>query len=116
MNGSKAPTAIDPACRDRRRRDGREVICQKDSRPLLPAAAATRQGVPPDRVSFIDALDVLRLCPFAALKLTLTVNPKRPDRDEPRAIKRRKDRYTYMTRPREELRKALGITRESSLS
>ena len=43
--------------------------------------------------------------------LTLVVNPLRPNRHEPRVIKRRKDRCTYMTKPREELRKALGITK-----
>jgi len=69
--------------------------------------AATEQGVPPDRISFIDALDAL--CHGGPA--TLRVNPSRPDRDEPRVIKRAKDHYTYMTRPRDELRKTLGITR-----
>jgi hypothetical protein len=74
--------------------------------------AAKRQGVPPDRISFIDALDVLCYCdPIVAASMKLTVNPHRPGRHEPRVIKRRKDRYTYMTRPREQLRQALGIKR-----
>ena len=74
--------------------------------------AAQRQSVPPDRISFIDALDVVRHRGLmVAVSLTLVVNPLRPARHEPRVIKRRKDRYTYMTKSREELRKALGITK-----
>ena len=69
--------------------------------------AATRQGVPPERVSFIDALDALRHGGPTRLRL----NPDRPGRDEPRVIKRAKDRYTYMTKPRDALRQALGIKR-----
>jgi hypothetical protein len=79
---------------------------------LLMLDAAQRQGVPPDRVSFIDALDALRhRRPRTLLSLALRVNPLRPQRCEPRVIKRHKDRYTYMTRPRDELRQLLGITR-----
>ncbi len=73
--------------------------------------AAQRQGVEADRISFIDALDALRhRGPHVAATITLTVHPKRPSRDQPRVIKRRKDRYSYMTKPRDELRKTLGIT------
>lgn len=73
--------------------------------------AAKRQGVEPDRISFVDALDALRYAdPYADLP-TLVVNPWRPGRDEPRVIKRRKDCYTIMTRPRERLRQELNITR-----
>ena len=67
---------------------------------------ALRRGVPPDRVSFIDALDALRYG-GGLERIDLWLNPDRPDRMEPRVIKRRKDRYTYMTRPRDELRQAL---------
>lgn len=81
---------------------------------LLMLDAATRQGVPPDRISFIDALDVLCYCdPRVAWPVALLVNPSRRSgggRHEPRVIKRRKDRYTYMTQPRDKLRQALGIT------
>jgi hypothetical protein len=77
--------------------------------------AAARQGVASDRISFIDALDAWRHRGLrAAVTLDLIVNPLRPGRHEPRVIKRRKDRYTYMTRPRDELRKALGITRKAA--
>lgn len=67
---------------------------------LLMLEAARRQGVEPDRVSFIDALDVLRHRPPDEPLPTLTVNPHRPGRHQPRVIKRRKDRYPVMTRPR----------------
>jgi hypothetical protein len=73
--------------------------------------AAEKRGVPPDRISFIDALDALAHPPSLGASRRLTLNPSRPDRDEPRVIKRRKDRYTAMTRPRETLRQELGITR-----
>jgi len=73
--------------------------------------AARRQGVPPDRISFIDALHALRHRPHEVAWLPLIVNPNRPGRDQPRVIKRRKDRYTMMTKPRDQLRKALEITR-----
>ncbi len=72
---------------------------------------AERGGVPPDRISFIDALDALRHPQALAASRRLIINPNRPGRDEPRVIKRRKDRYTVMTRPRENLRQELGITR-----
>jgi hypothetical protein len=79
---------------------------------LLMLDAARRQGAEPDRVSFVDALDALRYrLPSAAATTTLIVNRLRPGRCEPRVIKRRKDRYTYMTRPRDQLRQELGITR-----
>lgn len=73
--------------------------------------AAQRQKIAPHRLSFIDALDVLRHGTDVASPgaRPLKVNPDRPDRDEPRRIKRHKDRYTYLTRPRDELKKILGI-------
>ena len=70
-----------------------------------PAAFATL-------MSFIDALDALRhRAADVAETVKLRVNPPRPGRHEPRRIKRRKDRYTYLTRPRDELRQTLGISR-----
>jgi len=65
---------------------------------------ARRRDVEPDRVSFIDALDALR---HGEGQRPLTLNPDRPDRTQPRVIKRRKDRYTYMTRPRQQLKQSL---------
>lgn len=69
---------------------------------LLMLDAAQRQGTPPDRVSFIDALDTLRHRPPDDPVPNLALNPQRPGRAQPRVIKRRKDRYPVMTRPRHE--------------
>lgn len=78
---------------------------------LLMLAAARRQGADPDRVSFADALDALRYRrPRMTSTVMLLLNALRPGRCEPRVIKRPRDRYTYMTRPRDQLRQQLGIT------
>lgn len=69
---------------------------------MLMIEAAQQQDVSPNRVSFIDALDVLRSRSPTDPVPTLIINPHRPGRDQPRVIKRRKDRYTAMTRPRHE--------------
>jgi hypothetical protein len=69
---------------------------------MLMLEAAQQQGVSPNRVSFIDALDVLRHRPPTEPVPMLTINPIRPGRDQPRVIKRRKDRYPVMTRPRQQ--------------
>ena len=76
--------------------------------------AAHRQGVPPDRISFIGALDVLRHPVPDAATLRLAVDPTRPGRDESRVIKRPPDRYTYTTKPRDQLRKGFGITKDAA--
>ena len=70
--------------------------------------------MPPDRISFIDALDALLYTCDPPLLPPLQTHALRPDRDEPRVIKRPKDHYRYMTRPRDELRQALGITRPNA--
>jgi len=44
----------------------------------------------------------------------IVINPVRPDRDEPRRIKPAKDRYTYLTRPRDGLRQTPGIQRPAA--
>jgi len=62
--------------------------------------AAERQGRDVDRISFIDALDALRYRPQRLGCVALIVHPDRPCRHQPRRIKRPKDRYTYLTRPR----------------
>jgi len=68
-------------------------------------AAAVRQNVAPDRISFIDAVRWL----LAGMRtgVTLRRNPPRPGRFEPRARKRRMINYPYMTRPRETMRKEM---------
>ncbi len=67
--------------------------------------AAERQGVNPNRVSFIDALR--RLCsgcrqPAVQRPIDLIVNPVRPGRWHPRVLKRRIKPYDLMNRPRGE--------------
>jgi len=78
---------------------------------LLMLRQAKVRGCDPRRLSFIDARDVLR---YTASQPTnrpipeLVYHKIRPGRDEPRVIKRRKDNYCYMTKPRETLRQNLG--------
>jgi hypothetical protein len=70
-------------------------------------AAAARQGVNVDRISFADALGWLaHTQPGSGLR-DLKVNPDRPDRVEPRAVKRRPKAYKRLTQPREVLRNRL---------
>jgi Transposase DDE domain len=69
--------------------------------------AARRQGVVPDRLSFIDALRWLRGAEAGEEMPELVVNPWRPGRSEPRCKKRRPKQYDLMRLPRAELRKRL---------
>ena len=69
--------------------------------------AASRQSVPVDRVSFSDTLKWLRHARPAEHLPVLLVNLYRPERIEPRAVKRRPKEYDRLTKPRRELRKAL---------
>jgi hypothetical protein len=71
------------------------------------AQAARRQGVPPARVSFADALAWLRAARPGDELPRLKVNPWRPGRAEPRVRKRRPKQYDLMNKPRAVLRKAL---------
>ncbi len=70
-------------------------------------AAARRQHVEADRISFIDALRWLQTAEAGEALPDLIVNPSRPDRHEPRVIKDLQDTYRKMTRPRKKLRQAL---------
>jgi hypothetical protein len=70
-------------------------------------AAARRQGLPILRLSFIDAVRWLRSAKAGDVLSKLVVNPDRPDRVEPRVVKRRPKEYDRMTRPRAELRRRL---------
>ena len=70
-------------------------------------AAARRQGLPIGRLSFIAAVRWLRSAKATAELEDLVVNPYRPDRVEPRVVKRRPKEYDRMTRPRAELRREL---------
>jgi hypothetical protein len=68
-------------------------------------AAAARQNVDPDRISFLDAVRwILSALPGEPVP-ELIVNPRRPDRHEPRVIKDLQDTYRKMTRSRRDLRR-----------
>jgi len=69
--------------------------------------AAKRQGVALERISFIDALRWLSTARPGEPLPSLVVNPHRPGRVEPRAVKRRPKPYPLLTKPRREARKAL---------
>jgi hypothetical protein len=75
---------------------------------LVMLEASRRQKVALERISFIDALRWLRDTDCGAELTPLVVNPLRPDRIEPRVLKRRMKEYNLMNRPRSELRKALS--------
>lgn len=74
---------------------------------LVMLEASRRQRVPLQRVSFIDALRWLRHTPPGTPLSDLVINPFRPNRLEPRVLKRRMKKYTLMKKPRQVLRKAL---------
>ena len=69
--------------------------------------AAQRQGVKPDRISFIDTLRWLTLRRAGEPLPVLGVNPHRPGRVQPRVVKRRPKQYSLMTRPRDQMIKAM---------
>lgn len=67
--------------------------------------AARRQGVPPDRISFVDAmLWLLYSAPGAPLP-KLVVNPRRVRRSQPRKLKNARHRFPQLKQPRAELSK-----------
>ena len=69
--------------------------------------ASRRQGVPVERISFVDALRWLTEARAGVALPKLVVNPDRSDRAEPRVRKRRPKQYPLMKKPRSVLRKAL---------
>jgi hypothetical protein len=74
---------------------------------LVMLEASRRQGIPVDRISFVDALRWLSEARAGDALPKLVVNPDRADRYEPRVKKRRPKQYPLMTKPRSDLRKAL---------
>ena len=70
--------------------------------------AAQRQGVMPDRISFVDALRWLVAAGTGLPLRRIRVLPLRPDRHEPRVRKRRPKNYPLMTKLRAELTQALS--------
>ena len=71
---------------------------------LVMLHASQQQGVPPDRISFVDALRWLRDADTDPKTMTLLVQPSRPGRLEPRVRKRRPKQYPLMKQPRDKLR------------
>lgn len=69
--------------------------------------AGRRQGVEPNRISFVDAWRWLQQARPGDALPELVVNPDRPGRVQPRVKKRRPKKYKLMTRPRAELLKAV---------
>jgi hypothetical protein len=69
--------------------------------------ASRRQHTSTARLSHIDALRWLGSAHEGEALPKIVVNPDRPDRVEPRAVKRRPKEYDRMTRPRAELRRRL---------
>jgi hypothetical protein len=69
--------------------------------------AAQRQGVPPERISFIDALRWLATAKPGDELPDLVILPLRPGRVEPRVRKRRPKEYDLMKKPRAVLRQEL---------
>lgn len=70
--------------------------------------AARRQGVPPERISFVDALRWLATAKPGDELPQLVVNPLRPGRIEPRVRKRRPKEFPVMQKPRAVLRQELA--------
>jgi hypothetical protein len=70
-------------------------------------AAASRQRVDVRRISFIDALRWLQSASPGDELIPLVINPYRPNRIEPRVIKRRPKQYSLMNKPRRQLKKEL---------
>lgn len=67
---------------------------------LLMVERAHHQRASPDRVSFIDALRWLHTCGCEKRIRRLIINPTRPHRIDPRAIKRGHNRCPWMTKPK----------------
>ena len=70
--------------------------------------AARRQGVQPDRISFVDALRWLATARPGDPLPDLVINPLRPGRVEPRARKRRPKEYDLLNKPRARLKQLLA--------
>jgi hypothetical protein len=76
--------------------------------------AARRQGVAPERISFVDTWRWLKHARPGEALPKLRGNGERPGRVEPRVRKRRPKQYPLMRRPREELRKAFLAQKDAA--
>ena len=74
---------------------------------LIVLEASERQKVAVDRISFADALYWIRHGDLSFEMPELLLVPERPERVEPRVLKRRTMEYPLMKKPRQALRKAL---------
>lgn len=70
--------------------------------------AARRQAVPIQRISFVDALRWLATARVGDPLPDLVINPLRPGRFEPRAVKRRPKQYALLNQPRHVLTQQLA--------
>lgn len=68
-------------------------------------AAANRQGVEPERVSFVDALRWLLWSEPGEELIDLIVNPKRSRHTQPRMLKHGRRKYARLNKPRHRLTK-----------
>jgi hypothetical protein len=78
--------------------------------------ASRRQEVSVSRISFTDTLKWMRHARPGDLLPDLIVNPRRPDRAEPRCRKRRPKQYDLMNKPRDVLRKRLKKQKKKRLT
>lgn len=67
--------------------------------------AAQRQQVRPDRISFIDTVRWFLSAGPGEKLAKLIVNPRRPDRHEPRVVKDLPDSYRKMSKSRKYLKR-----------
>ena len=74
---------------------------------MIVLEAAQRQGVPPERISFIDALRWLATAQPGDALPNLVIISQRPGRVEPRVRKRRPKDFPVMKKPRSVLKQAL---------
>jgi hypothetical protein len=74
---------------------------------VLMLEAAERQKTKPDRISFADVMAWVQLARRGEQMPRFVINPIRPERIDPRAIKRRPKSYDLMNRPRREMREAM---------
>jgi hypothetical protein len=81
---------------------------------LVMLQAAQRQQVAVARVSFIDAVRWLADAAYGVTDLRLRTTLERPNRFEPRAVKRRPKEYDRLNQPRDVLRKRLLRTGDAA--
>jgi hypothetical protein len=81
---------------------------------LVMLEAAGRQAVPVERLSFVDAVRWLAQAVAGEPVIELRVNPERPDRVEPRAVKRRPKEYDRLNKPRAAYRKPLRAKKKAA--